>query len=69
GLSVRQDAHGYARHQITQGRLVAEDVSAESVRYTIIGRRLAVSIAGAGGASMDEARAAIETIGITRLED
>lgn len=67
-LTPRQDEHGYARHQMTDGRLVAENVAGEAISYNIIGRGLAVSIAGAGGATMDDARAAVETIGMGRME-
>lgn len=68
-LAVRQNTAGYARHQVTDGRLVAEDVTDTSVAYSIIGRGLAVSIAGSGGVTMDDARAAVETIGMARLEE
>lgn len=68
-LAVRQDAQGYARHQVTDGRLVAESVSGDAVGYAIIGRGLAVSIAGSGGVTMDDARAAVATIGMARLEE
>lgn len=67
-LTPRQDAAGYARHQITGGRLVAESLTGDALGYTIIGRALAVSIAGSGGATMDDARAAVDTIGMLRLE-
>jgi hypothetical protein len=67
-LAVRQDATGYARHQITDGRLVAETRAGDTIAYLVIGHGLAVNISGAGGATMDDARAAVETIGMARLE-
>lgn len=67
-LPTRQDANGYARHQVTDGRLVAESVTGAEIGYAVIGHGLALSIAGAGGATMDDARAAVETIGMARLE-
>lgn len=67
-LSPRQDEAGYARAQVIEGRLAAEDVSGAAINYVMVGRRLAVNVAGEGGASIDHARAAVETIGMTRLE-
>lgn len=68
-LQARQDAAGYARHQMADGRLVAESQTGAAIHYTIVGRTLGLSIAGAGGATMDDARAAVETIGLQRLEE
>lgn len=67
-LTPRQDETGYARHQMTDGRLVAENVAGAAIGYTIIGRGVAISIAGSGGVTMDDARAAVDTIGIGRME-
>lgn len=67
-LAPRQDAQGHARSQITDGRLAAESVSGDAIDYVIVGRSVAVSVSGAGGASIDHARAAVETIGMARLE-
>jgi hypothetical protein len=67
-LVRRQDANGYARHQITDGRVVAENVTGAAIAYTIIGHGVAVSVTGEGGANVDDARAAVETIGMSRLE-
>ena len=68
-LTTRQDASGYGRHQMADGRLTAERQDGQAINYTIVGRTLAVSIAGSGGATMDDARAAVETIPMQRLED
>jgi len=68
-LPMRRDEAGYARHQVIDGRLIAESQAGEAIHYSVVGRRTAISIAGTGGASMDDARAATETIGFTRLED
>lgn len=57
---------GYNRTQTIDGRFYAEEVRPDSSRYLVIGRGV-VSIA-AGGVTMDQARAAIETIGQQRLE-
>lgn len=67
-LTPRQDEAGYARHQMTDGRLVAENVAGAAIGYTIVGRGVAISIAGSGGVTMDDARAAVDTIGIGRME-
>ncbi|HRE46035.1 MAG TPA: hypothetical protein PKY87_18985, partial [Terricaulis sp.] len=69
GLIARQDGADYARHHVAEGRLLAESVSGGAVRYALIGRGVAVAVEGEGGAAMDDARAAIETIGVSRLED
>lgn len=69
GLVARQEGVDYARHQVAEGRLLAESVSGGSIRYALIGRGVALAAEGEGGAAMDDARAAIETIGVGRLED
>lgn len=57
---------GYARSQSIDGRLYAEDVGAQTARYVVIGR--GVVMIAEGGVTMDQARAAVETIGLQRLE-
>lgn len=68
-LVARQEGADYARHQVAEGRLLAESVSGAAVRYALIGRGVAIAVEGEGGAAMDDARAAIETIGVSRLEE
>jgi hypothetical protein len=45
-LQPRQDANGYARHQMTAGRLVAESQNAAAIHYAIIGRGVAIRSPG-----------------------
>jgi hypothetical protein len=73
GMNVqenRRDADGYARTQTIDGRIYNEEVSTSSgsATYGVIGRGVAVSAAGTGGVTLDQARAAVETIGVQRLE-
>ena len=48
------------------GRFYAEEVRAGTSRYVVIGR--GVIMIAEGGVTMDQARAAVETIGLQRLE-
>jgi len=57
---------GYARNQTIDGRLYAQDVGPQTSRYVVIGR--GVVMIAEGGVTMDQARAAVETIGLQRLE-
>lgn len=57
---------GYARSQSIDGRLFAEQVDGDSARYIVIGR--GVAMIAEGRVTIDQARAAIETIGVSRLE-
>ncbi|OQW63474.1 MAG: hypothetical protein A4S17_06915 [Proteobacteria bacterium HN_bin10] len=61
---ARED--GYARSQSIDGRFYAEQVDGDSARYVVIGRGVAMIAEGA--ATADQARAAVETIGLQRLE-
>jgi hypothetical protein len=68
-LDVKPDASrddGYDRSQTIDGRFFAEEVRAASSRYIVIGR--GVVMIAEGGITMDQARAATETIGLQRLE-
>lgn len=68
-LNVKPDAAiegGYNRTQTIDGRFYAEEVSATASRYIVIGR--GVIMIAEGGVTMDQARAAVETIGLQRLE-
>jgi hypothetical protein len=73
GMNVqenRQDANGYARTQTIDGRVYTEEVSnsSRSASYGVVGRGVAVTAQGANGVTLDQARAAVETIGVQRLE-
>lgn len=68
-LAVQADGAvegGYNRTQAIDGRFYAEEVRASSSRYVVIGR--GVVMIAQGGVTMDQARAAVETIGLDRLE-
>ncbi|MCX7357849.1 MAG: Yip1 family protein [Alphaproteobacteria bacterium] len=68
-LAVKADGaveDGYDRTQSIDGRFYAEEVRATSSRYIVIGR--GVVMIAQGGVTMDQARAAVETIGLQRLE-
>lgn len=73
GMNVqenRQDANGYARTQTIDGRIYNEEVdtSGGSATYGVIGRGVAVTAQGTGGVTLDQVRAAVETVGVQRLE-
>ncbi|MEZ5956741.1 MAG: Yip1 family protein [Hyphomonadaceae bacterium] len=57
---------GYNRTQTIDGRFYAEEVRETSSRYVVIGH--GVILISEGGVTMDQARAAVETIGLQRLE-
>lgn len=68
-LNVQADGPtegGYNRTQAIDGRFYAEEVRPGSSRYVVIGR--GVIMIAEGGVTMDQARAAVETIGLQRLE-
>jgi hypothetical protein len=72
GMNVqenRQDSEGYARTQTIDGRIYSEEVSNSggSASYGIIGRGVAVTAEGTN-ITLDQARAAVETVGVQRLE-
>jgi hypothetical protein len=62
-------ADGYRRIQTIDGRIYAEQVDAavSSASYTVIGRGVAM-IAEGTNLTLDQARAAVDTIGVQRLE-
>lgn len=73
GMNVqenRQDADGYARTQTINGRIYNEEVNTSGgyASYGVIGRGVAVSAQGSGGVTLDQARAAVETVDVERLE-
>jgi hypothetical protein len=65
----RQDADGYSRTNTVDGRVVTEEMSrsANHASYGVVGRGVALTAEGSG-ISVDEARAAVEAIGVQRLE-
>jgi hypothetical protein len=68
-LNVKPDGTvegGYNRTQAIDGRFYAEEVQVDASRYVVIGR--GVIMIAEGGVTMDQARAAVETIGLQRLE-
>ena len=68
-LAVQADGPvdgGYNRTQVIDGGFYAEEVREGSSRYVVIGR--GVIMIAEGGVTMDQARAAVETIGLRRLE-
>jgi hypothetical protein len=72
GMNVqenRQDGDGYARTQTIDGRIYSEEVNnaGGSASYGVIGRGVAVTAEGTN-ITLDQARAAVETVGVQRLE-
>jgi hypothetical protein len=65
----RQDADGYSRTNTVDGRVVTEEMSrsANHASYGVMGRGVALTAEGSG-ISVDEARAAVEAIGVQRIE-
>jgi hypothetical protein len=65
----RQDANGYSRTNTVDGRVYTEEVNRanNSASYAVIGRGVAITAQG-NGVTIDEARGAIETIGVQRVE-
>jgi hypothetical protein len=66
----RQDADGYSRTSTVDGRVYTEEMSRSGNRasYGVMGRGVAINVEG-NGVTVDEARAAVETIGIARVEN
>jgi hypothetical protein len=58
--------NGYARSQSIDRRLFAEELVGDNTRYIVIGR--GVAMMAEGRVTVDQARAAIETIDLQRLE-
>jgi hypothetical protein len=61
-----QTTTGYVRTQSIDGRFFAEEVDGENARYIVIGR--GVAMIADGRVTVDQARAAVETIDLQRLE-
>lgn len=66
---TRQDADGYSRTNTVDGRMVTEQMSRSSgtASYGVVGRGVAVTAEGRG-VSVDDVRAAVEAVGVQRLE-
>lgn len=66
----RSSADGFTRTNTVDGRVYNEEVSTSGGRakYAVVGHGVAISAEGSGGVDLDQVRAAVETIGITRLE-
>jgi hypothetical protein len=72
GMNVQesqQDGDGYSRVQSIEGRIYNEQVQdgGRNASYGVIGRGVAVTAEGTN-VTLDQARAAVETIGVQRLE-
>lgn len=65
----RQDADGYSRTSTVDGRVITEQTSrgGNSASYGVVGRGVAITAEG-NGVTVDEARAAVESVGIARAE-
>ena len=65
-----RNADGYSRTNTVDGRVITERVNTAqgSATYAVIGRGVGVTAEGSGGVSIDQARAAVETVGVARLE-
>lgn len=65
----RQDEDGYSRTNTVDGRVINEEMSRSSnhASYGVVGRGVAVTAEGSG-ITVDEARAAVDAIGVQRLE-
>lgn len=65
-----QDENGYSRTRTLDGRVYNEEVSNSSgrARYGVIGRGVAITAEGSGGVTIEQARAAVESVGVERLE-
>jgi hypothetical protein len=64
-----QDSDGYTRTRTVNGRVHSESVSrsADSANYGVIGNGVALTADG-NGVSIEEVRAAVESVGIERVE-
>lgn len=65
-----QGADGHAFSNVVDGRTYVESANTTNATttYVVLGYGLMLSAEGAGGVSPDQARAAVETVGIQRLE-
>jgi Yip1 domain len=65
-----QNADGYSRTNTVDGRVVTEEVSQSggSASYAVIGHGVSVSAEGNGGVTVDQVRAAVQAVGVERLE-
>ncbi|MDX2276731.1 MAG: Yip1 family protein [Hyphomonadaceae bacterium] len=65
----RQDADGFSRTNTVDGRVITEELSrsANHASYGVVGRGVALTAEGSG-ITVEEARAAVEAIGVQRVE-
>jgi hypothetical protein len=69
--SSKEDSNGYQRAKTVDGRMITEELdrSAKTAQYGIIGKNGAtVTAEASGGASAEEARAAVEAVGVQKVE-
>jgi hypothetical protein len=69
--SSKEDSNGYQRAKTVDGRMITEELdrSAKTAQYAIIGKNGAtVTAEASGGASADDAKAAVEAVGVQRVE-
>lgn len=61
---------GYARMNVADGRLYGESMNTSEGKatYAVLGYGVLIAAEGAGGVMPDQVRAAVETVGIQRLE-
>lgn len=67
----REDANGYERIKSVDGRTITEELdrAGNTAKYAIIGKNgAAVTAEATGGASADDARAAVDAIGVKQVE-
>ena len=67
-LDVAESEGGYVRRNSVDGRLFVESIEDNAVHYIVIGHGVAMRVDGSEGVTADRARAAVETIGVQRLE-
>lgn len=70
GQMSREDEDGYSRMDSVEGRCVTEELSRvnDTVEFGIVGRSGASVSAHGSGVSMDEARAAVNAVGVEAVE-
>lgn len=67
----REDANGYEKANSVDGRLMTEELdrSANTAKFAIVGKNgAAVTAEGAGGVTVDEAKAAVAAVNVERVE-
>jgi hypothetical protein len=67
----KQDANGYMKTNTVDGRVITEEVdkSAGIAKYAIVGKNgVMLTADGSGGATIDDVKAAVNAVGIDKLE-